>query len=354
MANQVCIIETNKIVNGTDLMKGNTDLVKWDSDLSSLNIGRNMFRRASLTSFNSVNLSNLTDGFYMFYGTSLTSFNIDLSKLTNGMGMFRGTPLTSFSGDLSKLTNGSQMFMGTNLTSFSVDISSIVDCSSMFQACSDLTSFNGGDLSNLTNGSSMFFNVSLTSFSSDLSSLTNGDSMFANAYSLTSFDSDLSSLTNGDFMFYYCKLNTDSIKCIAETIKNVTGLTNSTTYPIQVNKKIRIDIGNSTPTTEEQGYLNTIASKGWTVYVNGSAYTPTGVASVMTLDEDGNEVKTPIPYYAKPIPSDEEHATYTDKDGNYFNIVGAQFNYGDDLSTYGMFTCEEDAALNMRLTKIDK
>lgn len=71
----------------------------------------------------------------------------------------------------------------------------------------------------------------------------------------------------------------------------------------------------------------------------------------MTLDEEGNEVETPIPYYAKPIASDEEHAEYIDADGNYFNIMGGQFVYGDDLSTYGMFTCEDDAAANMGLTK---
>ena len=40
--------------------------------------------------------------------------------------------------------------------------------------------------------------------------------------------------------------------------------------------------------------------------------------------------------------------------GNFFNILGGQFIYGDDLSTYGMFTCEEDAATNMRLTKYER
>jgi hypothetical protein len=34
--------------------------------------------------------------------------------------------------------------------------------------------------------------------------------------------------------------------------------------------------------------------------------------------------------------------------------LGGQFIYGDDLSTYGMFTCEDDAAANMGLTKIEK
>lgn len=65
-------------------------------------------------------------------------------------------------------------------------------------------------------------------------------------------------------------------------------------------------------------------------------------------------IETPIPYYVKPVEVPTFKAKYVGEDGKYYNIVGAQFIYGDDLSTYGMFTCEEDAALNMRLTKIDK
>ena len=77
--------------------------------------------------------------------------------------------------------------------------------------------------------------------------------------------------------------------------------------------------------------------------------------SILTLtDENGEEITTHIPYYAKPIQTDKEHARYTDEQGNYYNILGGQFIYGDDLSTYGMFTCEEDAAANMRLIKIEK
>ena len=72
------------------------------------------------------------------------------------------------------------------------------------------------------------------------------------------------------------------------------------------------------------------------------------------MDENGEEITTPIPFYAKPVPATERTANYVDANGNYFDIVGGQFIYGDDLSTYGMFTCEADAAANMRLTKIEK
>jgi hypothetical protein len=113
-------------------------------------------------------------------------------------------------------------------------------------------------------------------------------------------------------------------------------------------------IGNSTPNAQEIAAFDKIASKGWTVYVNGKEYTPTASAAIITLDETGQEISTPIPFYAKPVEATEEDAEYIDKQGNYYNILGAQFIYGDDLSTYGMFTCEEDAAANMRLTKIEK
>ena len=66
------------------------------------------------------------------------------------------------------------------------------------------------------------------------------------------------------------------------------------------------------------------------------------------------ERETPIPFYAKPVEATEETAQYTDREGNYYNILGAQFIYGDDISTYGMFTCLDDAAANMRLTKIER
>ena len=177
--------------------------------------------------------------------------------------------------------------------------------------------------------------------------------MFNNATALTTFEADLPSLTNGNKMFYACKLNTASVQRIANKIKNVTGLTNTGQYDT-IYKQIDIGIGNSTPNTQEKSAFNTIASRGWTVLVNGSAYSPKSVSSIMTLDEEGNEVETPIPFYAKPLPSDEETASYIDSDGNYYNILGAQFIYGDDLSTYGMFTCEADAAANMRLTKIEE
>jgi hypothetical protein len=147
-------------------------------------------------------------------------------------------------------------------------------------------------------------------------------------------------------MFRGCKLNTASVQNIANTIKNIN-------YPLYAGESIHIGIANSTPNAEETAAFNTIVSKGWIVYVNGSssAYTP----ATATLDELGEEqTSTPIPYYAKPVEVTKEEAKYVDENGKFFNIMGGQFIYGDDLSTYGMFTCEEEAAANMRLTKYER
>ena len=209
-------------------------------------------------------------------------------------------------------------------------------------AMSNIISFNS-DLSSLTDGTRMFISVwELTSFSADLSSLTNGNMMFYSCKKLTSFNSNLSSLTDGRSMFLSCKLDTVSVQNIADTINTPTD-----------KGKIIIGIGNTAPNEQEEAAFNTIASKNWTVYVNGSAdsniWNPTATTPI-----DGEQTTTPIPYWAKPVPATKETAEYVDEQGNFYNILGAQFIYGDDLSTYGMFTCEEDAAANMRLIKIEK
>lgn len=245
-----------------------------------------------------------------------------LSDLEDGNGMFsQCSSLVSFNSELPKLKNGSGMFV----------------------QCSNLKSFSN-NLSNLTNGNSMFgICLALESFTGDLSNLQNGTNMFRSCTHLNTFTSNLQSLTSGSLMFDSAKLNTASIENIAATINKPSSKT-----------QIDIGIANSTPNQREIAAFNTIASRNWTVYVNGKTYTPTAPAAIVTLDENGKEISTPIPYYAKPVPSDEEHARYVDSEGNFFNILGAQFIYGDDLSTYGMFTCEEDAAANMRLTKIER
>ena len=228
--------------------------------------------------------------------------------------------LTSFTSDLSNLTDGSYMFYEANLTSFS------------------------GDLSSLTNGYEMFsINTSLTSFSGDLSNLTDGSYMFYGCTALETFIGDLSSLTNGISMFYGAKLDTESVECIADTINTVSS------------GQIHISIANSTPNEAENAAFWTMKNeKGWDVYVNGSLFNPTEPTAIATLDENGEEVTTPISFWAKPVETDEEHAEYVGEDGKFYNVVGGQFIYVSDPETYGQFTSLADAVANMRLTKYEK
>ena len=205
------------------------------------------------------------------------------------------------------------------------------------------------------NGAIGGYDSILRTFKGNLSSLKDGDSMFMYAQDLERFESDLGSLINGSSMFMNCRLDTASVQNIAATINDVNSLENYTTIDgYYVSKYIAIDTMNYSLSDEEKVAFNEIVAKGWTVSIHWSQYTPSSVASTMTLDENGEEVETPIPFYAKPIPSDEAHAKYVDAEGNFFNVFGGNHIFGDDLSTYGMFTCLEDAVANMRLTKIEK
>lgn len=284
-------------------------------------------------------LSDLVDGSSLFYfaadgtGYGLTAFNADLSSLTNGTSMFASCyELTAFNSNLNSLTNGYYMFYcGRGLSNFNVKLSSLTNGNQMFSNCENLTTFN-----------------------SDLSSLTNGYMMFNGCYNLTAFNADLSSLTNGSYMFASCKLDTASVQNIADTIKDVESLTNGTFVDGEIYKQIDIGISNSTPNEQEIAAFNKIASKGWIIYVGGNGGGPSEWNPTSLIPIDGEETVTPIPFYAKPAPATEETASYIDADGNYYNILGGNYIYGDDLSTYGMFTCEEDAAANMCFTKIEK
>ena len=356
-------VQTEKIKGGYNMFSNCANLTTFASDLSSLIEGCDMFHNCSnLTTFTS-DMSSLIDGPHMFSSCSkLTNFTSDLSSLTNGYNMFHNcSKLTNFTSDLSSLTDSYGMFYKcTNLTSFDSDLSSLTNGDSMFYYCHKLTTFTSDssgspvNLSSLTNGDSMFYYcANLASFTSDLSSLTNGREMFYRCDNLTTFASDLSSLTNGYHMFYECKLDTDSLIHIAETIKDVRDLTNGSSSTAEIYKTIHIDIDNTTPTEEETELLTEIHNKGWQVYVNGTSnsniFNPTNTTSL-----DGEESVTVIPFYAKPVESDEEHAEYTDGNGKFYNILGGQFIFVDDPDTYGMFTSLEDAVTNMRLTKIEK
>ena len=330
------------IVDGTWIESLKSLTTQYDTSTGQ---GGLFFNCDNLISFKS-DLSSLTDGKAMFTGCiNLKSFDIPLPKMTSSINMF--------SYDIQR----NLVYPCTSLSSFNVDLPELTNATEMFCGCQSLSSFNSY-LPKLITATDMFayktirydifktatfYECALTSFSTEVPLLATADRMFYRCSKLTSFSSAVPSLTSATDMFTGCRLNTASVKNIAETINTV-----------EDSPTIGIGIGNTTPNDQETTSFNTIASKGWTVYVNGSAYTPASAASIMTLDETGVEVEIPIPFYAKPVEAIEDEAEYEDEQGNFYNIVGAQFIYGDDISTYGMFTCEEDAAINMGLTKIER
>jgi hypothetical protein len=245
----------------------------------------------------------------------------------DGTNMFRitGVPSTTnlssmseFASPLPILTNGENMFLYSNLSTFDTALPLIENGNSMFAGSSNLESFK-----------------------SDLSTLTHGHAMFANCSSLEHFMGDLSSLKSAGDMFSGCKLDEESLMYIADSINTGSG----SLMDIAIKNNI------NTLTANEIEYLNEIHNKGWAVHVNGNRYSPIEPTGIMTLDENGEEKFTPIPFWAKAIPCEEKDARYIDNEGNFFTIVGGQLILVDDPETYGMFTCEADAAANMRLTK---
>jgi hypothetical protein len=285
--------DLSSLRDGSNMFCGCFNLESFSSDLPSLTNGYGMFCYCNKLETFSSDLSSLTDGEIMFGMCGLTSFTSDLPSLTNGYGMFFNCPaLTSFSSDLSKLTSGISMFFDCPaLTSFSSDLSNLTDGEMMFVGCSSLTSFTPA-LPNLTNGYFMFSGCSsLTSFSSDLSKLTSGRQMFYGCSSLTSFSSDLSSLTDGLVMFDSCKLDASSVKNIIDTIN---------TYSAVLTLGMGCDDTETDKDlfAQEVGYpimaflLVALADKGWSVdaQYNGR---PTTTYSLRRPSEDT------LPIYVK-------------------------------------------------------
>lgn len=199
--NQIGIFDTRSLTSSNEYTMGgvsNQNIEVFDSDLSSLTDGYKMFYFTSLASFES-NLPVLETALEMFMGCSnLASFNADMPKLTNGNELFNNCKsLTTFiSDDLSSLKTGRIMFYNTALASFDNNLSLLTEGYGMFSYCENLSSFNS-DLSSLIDGQEMFcYCTSLASFDCDMPKLENFTGMFRGCTNLTSFKSDLSSLTS--------------------------------------------------------------------------------------------------------------------------------------------------------------
>lgn len=398
--------DLSSLVNGAGMFVGgsgiydDTGLTSFTGDLSSLVIGNSMFKQTALTQFNVDSMPKLIVAREMFSRIPLLTFTTKVPSLLEGRTMFYACDLESFDSDLSSLINGFQMFRwDTQLKSFRGDLSSLINGDGMFTECG-LEQWDT-DLSSLETGANMFYANEFETFTSDLSSLTDGSTMFEDCQNLKHFNSGLYSLISGYGMFNYCNLDVDSFIIIADTINNLVekglavksadGLSwnydtgdenwnvissinfaisqsgNSFNISYNIQKKAlhssqrgRLDLYYDSSYEDGSDELNEIielcqeiADKGWTVYLRtwGKGNTLISPTNQTSLDGETPVVK---PLYYKPVPANEERGRYVNGNGEYFDIVGGSHIFGDDISTYGMFTSLEEAEQAMGLTKVVK
>lgn len=352
-----------------------------ESGFPKLESGYYMFSQTNLQNFN-FNLLNLKDGSSMFRASDLLTFNSNLCNLKNGSQMFYYTDLSKFTNNLNLLQSAEQMFEHTPLESFNSDLGSLEIGTYMFDGCSKLNNFETNNLDSLIRGRDMFRNTAIDEFVYDLPSLIQGmDMFFINPMGieftynklidgeltnvtetivlpgLKKFRGALPSLQCGYNMFACCRLDEDSIMVIADTINDIREIKANNSWHGAVQQDVmgvggilHIDYDSTICDAKKvDEYCTEIMNKGWTVYLNGTIQTSDeGIEGVATLAEDGTIAITPVPYYCKSKEVPKEYAEWTDGE-KYYIILGAQKIFGDDLSTYGMFTSIEDAAANMRL-----
>lgn len=195
--------------------------------------------------------------------------------------------------------------------------------------CTTLKTFKT-PLTKLKQGCYMFKKCeALETFVSDMPVLWNGNEMFNGCTSLNNFIADLSSLTDAELMFKGCKLSDDSLMYIADTINTVESGT------------ITIDVEDVTSEVAKK-YLEDIASKGWTIATNHTAYSPAASSII-----DGH---LPLFVIVRPAESGRA-ATHRDSEGNLFAMESAVSVIGQEQNKWQIFASEADAEISWGLTR---
>jgi hypothetical protein len=379
LKSKISRIEDNKIY----IEENEEDIFYANIETGKIKKASEMLVDSNIKIFNS-DLSSLVDGTAMFADAQIESFNSDLSSLICGLGMFTGSQIESFNSNLSSLVDGSTMFSGTKIESFESDLSSLNKGLGMF-VNSLLKSFKS-DLHNMTCGSTMFAGTQIESFESDLSSLVDGGVMFDTSCDCFSFRSYLPKLLSGYAMFVANDMDEESFIIIADGINDLVerglayredgeknwnyveddekwsyftydGLGNSNEVIISsgIRGVIQFNLRSLDIYSEKFkkifSYCEEISSKGWKVILRGNNSSDD---IIIPSSDEGEMNKTPIPFYANPVKVNEMMGKYKDSNNDYYIIMGGHKIIGDDLSGYGMFLNEDDAALNMGLIKIEK
>lgn len=167
-----------------------------------------------------IDYEKLVDGTKLMYNnTNLTSVKCPFPVLKNGCYMFCGcNALTNVSiPDLSSLQNGYMMFYKTRLQNFSCDLPSLKNGDTMFMNYNQATPANFSET------------AKLVSFNGDLGELVDGKSLFSQQSKFTTFStSSLQNLKSGIDMFYRTSLNLNSVKQIADNIRDIRDLNRNT------------------------------------------------------------------------------------------------------------------------------
>lgn len=352
-----------------------TGLMQFNSSLSSLQNGTNMFSYATILSNFDADLSSLVQGSYMFKCCyKLNDFTSDMPSLISGSQMFAyNTSLSSFSCDIQNLLCGTTMFSHNySLESFTptTSLNNLTNGQNMFQECQKLPSFDV-DMTSLTTGYRMFSECcSLNDFKSNTSSLCDGEHMFYNCISLNQFKGDLSSLCNGMNMFTNCILSLSSLNTIADTIKDVQNLSGNYSYILHNQNGVSVTGSNSYKKTITIGYdpilleddviipIQKMNKKGWTVVANGVTYSPISVTTVSIANTNNWSITNN--YASLADSSDHSIARIVDNTA-YSNESddSIMFRFQPNLSTidgveegYGCFYALSIAEFNSKLTSL--
>lgn len=218
----------NSIISHKNMFSGCSSLKHFSGDLTSLEYGTSMFETApDLSTFETKTLKNLKYGERMFYGSSLSSFDVEkedtenaevqamnLSSLTNAKGMFTYcTNLTELEkADLSELTDATQMFEYSGLAEWNNDMPNLMKARRMFAYAKDLETFTG-DIRNLKVAEQMFRSTKLRQFIGDMSKVTNstddggnnGCGIFNVCKELVTVKTNLPLMVSGAGMFFGCE-----------------------------------------------------------------------------------------------------------------------------------------------------
>ena len=201
----ICSLGTSRMIDTSSLMKNNSYLKTWKSDLDCVETANGMFDGClELDTFVVKKMTHLKSAISMFKNCNkLSSFNYDLNSLVDATNMFYNCDsLENFQSSLNSLTIAKDMFGGcSSIKNVSVSLQSLVDGEKLFSKLMTLINFDG-DLCSLKNGNEMFEGCfQLESFNSNLMSLEKYDKMFYGCSSIKHFNSDLTSVIDLNEMF---------------------------------------------------------------------------------------------------------------------------------------------------------